>query len=272
MLSPLSLVVALTLVADEPKPEVIRLWPGKAPGQLGDTEKDIPTITAYRPAKPNGAAVVVCPGGGYGHLAVGHEGLDIARWLNERGGTAFVLRYRIAPKYHEPTPMLDAQRAIRTVRENAERFGIDPKRVGVWGFSAGGHLASTVGTHFDNGKFGSSDSVELQSSRPDLLILAYPVIDMEPPVTHGGSRRNLLGTEPDPKKVAFYRNHKHVTKEPPPTFLFHTADDKAVPVDHGDTVEGGIQHGPEQFLDRPTLDLNREFERAVYESLDEPGT
>lgn len=228
-----TLMLAFSLSQRESEPEVLRLWEGKAPGAVGDDPAtDVPTLTVYRPAKPNGRAVIVCPGGGYGHLAVGHEGADVAKWLNQRGITAFVLRYRIAPRYREPTPMLDAQRAIRLVRHRAKKDDLDPNQIGVWGFSAGGHLASTVGTHFDDGLKSSADPIDAISSRPDFLILSYPVIDMEPPVTHGGSRRNLLGESPIPEKVAFYRNHQHVTRDTPPTFLFHTGDDKAVPVEN----------------------------------------
>ncbi|HEV8061484.1 MAG TPA: alpha/beta hydrolase, partial [Gemmataceae bacterium] len=200
------------------------------PGAVGEEPADKPQITIYSPPadKANGAAMVVCPGGGYAHLAMDHEGKQIAAWLNKHGVKAFVLQYRLAPGYHQPSPMLDVQRAIRTVRAHAAEWGVDPKRVGVWGFSAGGHLASTAGTHFDDGKAEADDPIDRVSCRPDIMILAYPVISMEPGVTHGGSRNNLLGREPDAKLVAFYCNDKQVTAKTPPTFLFHTSADTAV--------------------------------------------
>jgi acetyl esterase/lipase len=217
----------------EPAAEL--LWPGSAPASVGDPAANRPTLTAYLPEKDKavGTAVVVCPGGGYGALAIDHEGKQVAEWLNQHGVAAFVLRYRIAgpkrPAPLHPAPMLDVQRAIRTVRANAKKYGVAPDRIGVWGFSAGGHLASTAATHFDNGH-PAEDVVEEFSCRPNFAILAYPVVSMEQGSTHGGSRRNLLGNDPDPKLVELMSNDKQVTKETPPTFLFHTDDDKAVPV------------------------------------------
>ena len=228
------LIASALLLAADPAPETIRLWGDKVPAAVGDDEKDPPTLTVYRPApdKANGCAVVVCPGGGYGFLAMGHEGTDIADWLTKRGVTAFVLKYRIAKKTRpgplQPAPMLDVQRAIRTARAKAKDFGVDPNRVGVWGFSAGGHLASTAATHFDDGKPDASDPVERVSCRPDFAILSYPVISMQPGITHGGSRRNLIGDNPDPKLVELYSNERQVTARTPPTFLFHTTADTAV--------------------------------------------
>src|SRR5579864_4297795 len=159
--------------ADDAKPSVILLWPNGAPGAAGNEEKDKPTLTVFLPpaGKANGAAAVVCPGGGYGALAVDHEGKQVAEWLNQRGVTAFILRYRIvtpkrpAPLY--PAPMLDVQRALRTVRSKAKDYDVRPDRIGVWGFSAGGHLASTAATHFDDGRADAGDPVEKVSSRPD---------------------------------------------------------------------------------------------------------
>jgi acetyl esterase/lipase len=211
-------------------PKVELLWPQGAPGAVGQEPADKPTLAIYRPTlhKANGTAVVVCPGGGYGFLADDHEGRQVANWLNERGVTAFVLRYRIAPRYHHPAPLQDAQRALRTVRARAAEWHLDPKRIGIWGFSAGGHLASTAGTHFDRGKADAEDPIERVSCRPDFLILAYPVITMTTPLTHMGSRVNLLGKEPDPKLVEEFSNEKQVTRETPPTFLFHTDEDKGV--------------------------------------------
>jgi len=216
----------------EPQP----LWPGTAPASVGDPDANRPTLTAYLPSadKAVGTAVVVCPGGGYGHLAVDHEGTQVADWLNARGVAAFVLRYRIVvkdkrPAPLHPAPMLDVQRALRTVRAKAAEYGVHPDRVGVWGFSAGGHLASTAATHFDAGKPDSTDAIERVSCRPDFAILAYPVTTLEGAATHGGSRRNLLGASPDAKLVELMSNEKQVTKETPPTFLFHTDADTGVP-------------------------------------------
>lgn len=230
----LSAVFALSLVlaADpEQKPTVEVLWPKGAPGALGDEERDKPTLSIYLPPadKRTGTAVVVCPGGGYGALAVGHEGQQIADWLTARGVAAFVLKYRLGPRYHHPGPLQDAQRALRTVRARAKEWDVDPARIGIWGFSAGGHLASSAGTHFDDGKPDADDPVERVGCRPDFLILAYPVITMTKPYTHMGSRINLLGAEADPKLVELLSNETQVTSRTPPTFLFHTGTDRAVP-------------------------------------------
>ncbi len=223
----------LALAAADPAPQTFPLWPGKAPLAVGDTATDKPTLTAYRPEKPNGTAVVVCPGGGYGGLAMDHEGKQIAEFLTKQGVTAFILKYRTANKERPgpllEAPLLDAQRAIRTVRFKAKDYDIDPKKVGIWGFSAGGHLASTATTHFDAGLLKDGDDIDKTSCRPDFAILAYPVITMEAGVTHGGSRTNLLGAKPDAKLVELYSNEKQVTKETPPVFLFHTSADTAVP-------------------------------------------
>jgi acetyl esterase/lipase len=229
------LAIGLATMPSDPQP--MRLWPGEAPASVGDSGANRPTLTAYLPPsdKAVGTAVVVCPGGGYGALAVDHEGKQVADWLNERGIAAFVLRYRIAvrdkrPAPLHPAPMLDVQRAVRTVRAKAKEYGVRPDRVGVWGFSAGGHLASTAATHFDAGNPDSVDPIERVSCRPDFAILAYPVITLDVGTTHAGSRRNLLGPNPDAKLIDQMSNDKQVTKETPPTFLFHTDEDKAVPV------------------------------------------
>ena len=210
------------------------LWPSGAPGALGSEAVDKPKITVYRAAAAtaNGAAVVVCPGGGYGVLAADHEGKQVAEWLNSFGVSAFVLQYRLGPRYHHPAPLQDAQRAIRTVRARSAEWGIDPARIGILGFSAGGHLTATAATHFDAGQPGSSDPVERVPSRPDFAVLVYPVISMKDPVTHAGSRRNLLGENPDPKLVELLSNEQQVSAQTPPSFLFHTADDEAVPVEN----------------------------------------
>ncbi len=214
----------------ENQPKVELLWPNGAPGALGTEAKDKPTLAAYLPSgeHANGTAVVICPGGGYGYVALDHEGKQPAEWLNSLGVTAFVLNYRIGPRYHHPAPQDDVQRAIRMVRSRAKEWGVRPDRVGVWGFSAGGHLASTAGTHFDAGKPDAEDPIDRVSCRPDFLILAYPVITLADPTTHAGSRRNLLGEQPDPKLVASLSHDTQVTSATPPTFLFHTNEDKAV--------------------------------------------
>ena len=222
----------LLLAAAEPVPQTFPLYPGKAPLAVGDTATDKPELTAYRPEKPNGTAVVICPGGGYGVLAMDHEGKQVAEFFVKQGVTAFVLKYRLANKERPgplgEAPLLDAQRAIRLVRAKAKDYGVDPKRVGIMGFSAGGHLASTAATHFNVGGLKNDDDVEKENCRPDFAILAYPVITMEDGVTHGGSKRNLLGDKPDAKLVELYSNEKQVTKETPPVFIFHTSADTSV--------------------------------------------
>jgi acetyl esterase/lipase len=227
----LAAVLLLIRPASADEPREIPLWPdGAVPGAVGTGPADRPSLTLYRPPaeKANGTAVVICPGGGYGFLALDHEGREVAKWLNSVGVTALVLRYRIAPRYRHPAPLQDTRRAVRVVRARAREWGVDPRRVGVWGFSAGGHLASTVGTHFDRGRSDAADPVERESCRPDFLILAYPVVTMKPPATHQGSRDNLLGKEADPKLVEELSNDERVTPETPPTFLFHTSEDTAV--------------------------------------------
>jgi acetyl esterase/lipase len=225
----LALSLVLVLPPDVPKVEL--LWPDGAPGAKGTEETDKPSLTVFLPpeGKANGTAVVICPGGGYQFLAVDHEGKQIGEWLNKQGVTAFMLKYRIAPRYRHPAPLQDAQRAIRTVRARAKEWNVDPKRIGIWGFSAGGHLASTAGTHFDDGNPGAADPIEKASCRPDFLILCYPVITLEPPYAHMGSRNNLLGKNADPKLVESLCNDKQVTDKTPPTFIFHTDEDKGVP-------------------------------------------
>jgi acetyl esterase/lipase len=225
------LILSLVLALPPDSPKVELLWPDGAPGAKGTEEADKPTLTIFLPpeGKANGTAVVVCPGGGYQFLAVDHEGKQIGEWLNKQGVTAFMLKYRIAPRYRHPAPLQDAQRAIRTVRARAKEWNLDPKRVGIWGFSAGGHLASTAGTHFDDGKVDAGDPIEKVSCRPDFLILCYPVITLEPPYAHVGSRNNLLGKDADPKLAESLCNDKQVTDKTPPTFIFHTDEDKGVP-------------------------------------------
>jgi len=211
----------------------ILLWPHGAPGALGTNEWDRPTLTPYLPPtdKASGAAIVVCPGGGYGGLAA-HEGRDYALWLNQRGVAAFVLKYRLGSHgYRHPAMLQDAARALRLVRARAAEWGVDPHRIGIMGSSAGGHLASTLLTHFDSGDPGASDPIERQSSRPDFGVLCYAVITMGK-WTHAGSRRNLLGADPDPELVELLSNEKQVTPQTPPCFIWHTWEDPTVPVEN----------------------------------------
>ncbi len=215
-------------------PDWTLLWPEGAPGALGSSATDQPALRIYLPPDTRGTdtGVVVCPGGGYGTLALDHEGRQIAEWLNERGMAAFILRYRLGPRYHHPVPLQDAQRALRYVRHHAGSFGVAPQKIGIWGFSAGGHLASTAGTHFDAGNPQAGDPIDRQSSRPDFMILAYPVISLATEYTHGGSRNNLLGPEPAPELLNYLSNDKQVTVDTPPAFLFHTDEDKVVPAEN----------------------------------------
>lgn len=213
------IVLASAIAAAQPATEL--LWPDGAPGAVGQEDKDKPSLTFYLadPAKNTGTAVVVCPGGGYGALAMDHEGKQIADWLNDLGISAFVLKYRLGPRYHHPAPLMDAQQALRIVRSRAKDLQIAPGRIGIMGFSAGGHLASTAGTHFD------------AASRPDFLILCYPVISFVESV-HTGSRKNLLGENYDPKLAENLSNELQVTSQTPPTFLFHTDGDTGVPAEN----------------------------------------
>jgi acetyl esterase/lipase len=225
------MMVGQTPVVAAAAPAPMLLWANGAPGAVGTADDDTPTITAYLPAaNPTKTAVVIAPGGGYQHLAMGYEGADIAAWLNARGVAAFVLKYRLGMKYHSPIELEDAQRAIRTVRADAAKYGIVPDHIGMWGFSAGGHLAATAGTQFDAGNAAATDAIERESSRPDFLVLAYPVITMRNSFTHMGSQKFLLGDAPTQAEKDAMSAELHVTKQTPPTFLFATTDDNAVPV------------------------------------------
>jgi acetyl esterase/lipase len=222
------LIVGSVALAAEPKTEL--LWPAGAPGALGQEPKDKPALIIYLPDKPTGVGIVICPGGGYGGLAMDHEGHQIGRWLNEHGVAGFICDYRHRGKgYGHPAPIQDAQRAIRTVRARAKEFGVDPAKVGILGFSAGGHLCSTAVTHFDSGDKNADDSIMRVSSRPDFGVLCYPVIAFDQPFTHKGSQRNLLGENASADLVASLSNEKQVTDQTPPCFLWHTWEDKGVP-------------------------------------------
>jgi acetyl esterase/lipase len=206
----------------------IPLWPKGAPGALGTADQDIPALTPF-PASPGKAAVVICPGGGYEMLA-DHEGRDYALRLNREGLACFVLKYRLSKHgYRHPAMLQDAARALRWVRSNAAEMGVDPGKIGIMGSSAGGHLASTLLTHFDAGDARATDPVERASSRPDFGILCYPVISMRG-FTHGGSRQNLLGEKPAEDLMALLSNEEQVTARTPPAFLWHADDDPVVPV------------------------------------------
>jgi acetyl esterase/lipase len=214
--------------------QVIPLWTGAPPGALGSDDTDIPVITVFLPraVTPNTPAVIVCPGGGYRALASNHEGRQVASYLNSLGVAAFVLRYRLGPRYHHPIELGDAQRAIRYVRSHATEWRLDPARIGIIGFSAGGHLAMTASTKFDAGAAGATDAVDRVSSRPDFAVLGYPVISMTEEWTHKGSRTNLLGENFDPELAKSLSGERAVTKETPPTFLFQTTEDTTVPAEN----------------------------------------
>ncbi|MFY0654620.1 MAG: alpha/beta hydrolase [Cyclobacteriaceae bacterium] len=231
--------------------DIIPLWPNGVPNKSQKNESEtqdkgnilwiekvqVPTLEIYLPTKfnANGKAMVVCPGGGYKGLAYDWEGTDIAKWLNSKGIAAFVLKYRLpneeSVKSSRNPSLQDAERAVRMVRNNAEKWNIKKDQIGIMGFSAGGHLASTVGTHYDQDKNTSPDDLAKSvSSRPDFLVLMYPVITMNPEHTHGGSRKNLIGENPTQDLADFYSNELQVNENTPPTFLVHSTDDKAVPV------------------------------------------
>ncbi|MCA9016165.1 MAG: alpha/beta hydrolase [Planctomycetaceae bacterium] len=235
-----------------PAPQVVSLWNDKAPIGNDQFEKADVKITVHQPAKGNGAAIVICPGGGYQRLVTGGEGHGIAKWLNQHGITGVVLEYRM-PDGRSFVPLLDAQQAIRTVRANAKQWNIDPAKVGIMGFSAGGHLASTAATHFDAGDSKSDDPVKRQSSRPDFAILVYPVVTMGA-TTHGGSKKNLLGADPSPELIELFSNEKQVTAQTPPIFLAHALDDKPVPPENSRALYQALQakNIPSKYLELPS--------------------
>jgi len=237
-----SVIVMASLVLSRAEMQTpIPLWPDGTPGALGTSSNDIPTVTPYLcESNATGAAMVICPGGGYAHLAP-HEGNDYALWLNQHGVTCFVLKYRLGLNgYHHPAMLNDAARAVRWVRAHAEEFKIDTKRVGIMGSSAGGHLASTLMTHFDSGDTNSTDAVERESSRPDLGILCYAVITMGE-FTHKGSHTYLLGTNATPELEKFLSNELQVTPQTPPCFLWTTFEDKTVPMENTLMFAGALR-------------------------------
>ena len=244
-LKPATLLAACLATAALLRAEIqppVPLWAEGAPGALGKEDKDIPTLTPYLadPAVATGASIVICPGGGYGGLA-SHEGNDYALWLNQHGVAGFVLKYRLGSAgYRHPIMLGDAARAVRLVRARAADWKVDPKRVGIMGSSAGGHLASTLLTHFDAGKTDASDPVERASSRPDLGILCYAVITLGH-YTHEGSKENLLGKNPPPELVQLLSNELQVTPQTPPCFVWHTWEDTAVPVENSLLFAGALR-------------------------------
>lgn len=251
--SPLAIRASSTVAAE---PARTPLWQGRAPVGEGKFEAADAFVTIHQPEaareKPPGAAIVICPGGGYGGLVTGAEGHGIAKWLNSHGITGVVLEYRL-PAGRSFVPLADAQRAIRHVRHQAESLTLDRGRIGIMGFSAGGHLASTAGTHFDAGKPDAEDPVERQSCRPNFMILVYPVITMGE-LTHGGSRANLLGKSPTPEQIANFSNEKQVTPQTPPTFLAHAVDDKPVPPANSRAFYEALQQQkvPAKYLELPS--------------------
>ncbi len=230
----------------------VPLWNGHAPIGDGKFEDSEAWITVHRPERGNGTAIVICPGGGYGTLVTGPEGHGIARWLNSHGVAGVVLEYRL-PAGRPFVPLLDAQRTIRTVRSNATKWHLNPSHIGIMGFSAGGHLASTAATHFDDGDPKADDAVDRVGCRPDFAILVYPVVTMGKE-THQGSRTNLLGIEPSPKLVELFSNEQQVSDRTPPIFLAHARDDKPVPLANSKALHEALQaHNiRSQFLEIPS--------------------
>ena len=256
LLTALILLAALTIwttPAPAAEPLKLLLWSDEAPLGEGKSEKVAVPITVHLPApeKSTGAAVVICPGGGYGGRVVEGEGHGIARWLNAHGIAGIVLEYRL-PKGNYHRPLLDVQRALRVVRSHAAEWKLDPRRIGIIGFSAGGHLASTAGTHFDAGNEKSSDPIERLSCRPDFMVLVYPVITMGEK-THGGSRNNFLGPSPSAELIALFSNEKQVTEQTPPAFLTHARTDAVVPVAHSQMFYEALktQHVAAELLEFP---------------------
>ena len=214
--------------------QTIPLWSGGAPGALGSDESDVPALTVYLPRTMTAStpAMIVCPGGGYVRLASNHEGRQVASYLNSLGIAAFVLRYRLGPRYHHPIELGDAQRAIRTLRSHATEWRLDAARIGIIGFSAGGHLAMSASTMFDAGDPRAADPIDRVGSRPDVAVLGYPVISMTASWTHQGSKQNLLGDSPNADLAKQLSGENAVTKATPPTFIFQTNEDTVVPAEN----------------------------------------
>ena len=251
----LTLVTASAETAVKPEPTSrVALWPGKAPIGGGSFEDSNAELQVFLPPreKANGAAIVLCPGGGYIRHVTDREGYPIATWLNEHGIATVILEYRL-PKQRHQVPLLDAQRAIRLTRANATAWNVDPKRIGILGFSAGGHVASTAATHFDRGNASATDPVERESCRPDFAWLVYPVVTMGDH-THTGSKAELLGPDPKPELVRLYSNELQVTSETPPTFLAHAVDDKPVPPENSRryAAEMKVKGVPVELLELPS--------------------
>jgi len=253
----LALFAGLIVSAQTAKPtatERIPLWPGKAPNGNGTFEDSTQELEVFLPAadKVNGAAIVLCPGGGYIRHVTDREGYPIAQWLNEHGIACIILEYRL-PKLRHAVPLLDAQRAIRTARSNAAKWRLDPKRIGILGFSAGGHVASTSATHFDLGNPAAADPIERQSSRPDFAWFVYPVVTMGD-FTHTGSRKELLGDNPPVDLVRLYSNELQVSADTPPVFMAHAIDDKPVPIANSRQFVTAMQkhQRPVELLELPS--------------------
>ncbi|HEY0256463.1 MAG TPA: alpha/beta hydrolase [Candidatus Methylacidiphilales bacterium] len=222
----------------------INLWNGSPPHSLGTAEKDVPFLVPHVPASVAGpmSAVIICPGGGYRALMMDHEGNNVGDYFRQRGVAAFVLRYRLpSDGYRHPVPMLDGQRAIRLVRSRATLWNIDPARIGVMGFSAGGHLAATLATHFDEGDPHSSDPVDPVSSRPDFAALVYAVISLKKEMGNRGSKEYLLGPNADPALVAELCAEDQVNKLTPPTYLLHAVDDDKVPIENSRAMYAALK-------------------------------
>jgi acetyl esterase/lipase len=226
------------------EPQTILLWPNGAPGAQGAEDRDKPALTIYMPPNTTGpmTAVIIAPGGSYARLSMNNEGRAPANYLNALGIAAFVLRYRLGPQYHHPIELGDAQRAIRTIRARAAEWHIAPDRIGMMGFSAGGHLASSASTHFDSGKADAADPIERVSSRPDFAILGYPVISFVESWTHQGSKTNLLGDGPDPALARSLSSDTQVTASTPPAFIYHTNADTVVPAENAVAYYLALRH------------------------------
>ncbi|MDR2169331.1 MAG: alpha/beta hydrolase [Planctomycetaceae bacterium] len=221
------------IFGDEPKSQEIFLWDGAIPEGDNLKDQDKPKILLTVPQNPNGTAIVICPGGSYSGLAWDWEGVRTAKWLNAKGITTAILAYRhLRRGGGHPRPLLDAQRALRYLRFNAAKLGIKQDKIGIIGFSAGGHLASTTGVHFEN-HTNPADEIDKISSRPDFMLLIYPVISFDQQITHGGSKRNLIGNNPTDELVKFYSTEKQVTEKTPPTFIIFTTEDQAVKPENG---------------------------------------